>query len=143
MFVEFFPDKSDYFSHGKCGQNGANSKSFDASETNACDQCGGCQTYDIKGYFYFWVFEIFDGRQFSWKEIRRDDRQSAAVGKCDSEAEQQITDDKVKDSHWNVIRKNGNPSFVNIQHHAERETNHETKQIFCYEAFTKDHQWRN
>ena len=53
MFVEFFPDKSDYFSHGKCSQNGANSKSFDASETNACDQCGGCQTYDIKGYFYF------------------------------------------------------------------------------------------
>ena len=53
MFVEFFPDKSDYFSHGKCGQNGANSKSFDASETNAGDQCGGCQTDDIKGYFYF------------------------------------------------------------------------------------------
>lgn len=49
-----FPQiKSDYFSHGKCSQNGANSKSFDASETNACDQCGGCQTYDIKGYFYF------------------------------------------------------------------------------------------
>lgn len=53
MFVEFFPDKSDYFSHGKCGQNGANSKSFDASETNACDQCRRCQTDDIEGYFYF------------------------------------------------------------------------------------------
>ena len=52
-FKEFFPNNADDFSHGESRQYRSDTKSFDASDADTCDQCGGCQTDHIKGYFYF------------------------------------------------------------------------------------------
>lgn len=53
MSVDFFTNDTDHFSHGESRQYGSNAKSPDASQTDEGNQCGCCQTDDIKGYFNF------------------------------------------------------------------------------------------
>ena len=86
MLIHLVPDHSDYFSHSKCSKDRADSKSVQMAKHNTCHQCSHCKADNIKTDLDPGIFYLRDICQLSRKQICRDDWQTAAVGKCDSDA---------------------------------------------------------
>ncbi len=64
-----------------------------------------------------------------------DNRQSTAVGKGDSKADEQIADYEVKDTTQQSNRKHIDPKFVRIQHFSEDKADHKAEKIFRDKSF--------
>ena len=106
MFIQPVPCDSDAFSHGKGGYNGTNSKSFDMPETESGEGSSDNQADYIEADLDFWICHRSDLGQFPWEKVSRDNRHFAAVGNSDSNTDQNVACNKIKNSPANCCRKN-------------------------------------
>ena len=96
MLIHLLTNHADHFSHGKCGEDRADSESVQMSEDDAGHQCCYGKAGNVIADFDPGIFYLRDICQFSRKQVCRDDRKTAAVGKCDPDAQEQVADDKIK-----------------------------------------------
>ena len=106
MFIQPVPCDSDAFSHCKGGYNGTNSKSFDMSETESGEGSSDNQADYIEADLDFWICHRSDLGQLPWEKVSRDNRHFAAVGNSDSNTDQNVACNKIKNSPANCCRKN-------------------------------------
>ena len=109
------------FSHGKGGEDGADTQPFQMPQKEKCHSGGHSQTDYIEGHFNIGIFGVEDFRKFPGKQIRRSDRKSTAIGQRDAETENQVTQDEIKHPAGQCSGQNGNPKFVDIQQLTEGE----------------------
>ena len=136
MFIQPVPCDSDAFSHGKGGYNGTNSKSFDMSETESGEGSSDNQADYIEADLDFWICHRSDLGQFSREKICRDDWHFAAVRDGDSNAEQNVACDKVKNTPAQCGMKNVDPQLMYIQQFSKNKSDHKAEQILCDESFS-------
>ena len=105
MTIHLVSDHSNHFSHRKCSKNRTDSESVQMSEDDTGHQCCYCQTGDIKSNLYPGIFYLCDICQFSREKICRNNWQTTAVGKCDSQTYQKITDYKINYSVSKAVGK--------------------------------------
>ena len=96
MQIHLVTDHADHFSHGKCGKDRTDSKSVQMSEDDASHQSCYGKAGNVIADFDPGIFYLCDICQFSRKQVCRDDRKTAAVGKCDPDAQEPVADDKIK-----------------------------------------------
>lgn len=106
MFIQPVSCDSDAFSHGKGGYNSTNSKSFDMSETESGEGSSDNQADYIEADLDFWICHRSDLGQLPWEKVSRDNRHFAAVGNSDSNTDQNVACNKIKNSPANCCRKN-------------------------------------
>ncbi len=94
MTVHLISDHSNYFSHRKCSEDRTDSESVQMSEDDTCHQCSYCKADDIKSDLDLGIFYLCDICQLSREQICRNNWQTTAVGKCDSNTQEQVADDK-------------------------------------------------
>ena len=140
MLIHLVTDHSDHFSHGKCGEDRTDSKPIQMSEDNQGHQSCYHKAGNVVANLDSGIFYLRDICQFSREQVCRDDRQTAAIGKCDSDAQKQVADDKVNYPVTNGCRQDVNPHFMYIEHLAECKSDNEAKKIRCYEFLSHDHQ---
>ena len=140
MFIQYIAYHADDLTHRKRGENRSDSKTFDMTEETEGQSRGHGEAGHVEGDLDSGVGYFEDLSCFTREQVGRDDRESAAVGECNSDAEDDIAHDKVTDliseSHW----KTGKGSFVDIQHLAEGKADYEAEEIGWNEFFSKDHQ---
>lgn len=140
MLIHLVTNHADHFSHSKCGEDRADSESVQMSEDDAGHQrCYG-KAGNVIADFDPGIFYLRDICQFSRKQVCRDDRKTAAVGKCDPDAQEQVADDKIKYPVSNGCRQNAYPHFMYIKHLAECKSNDKAEKIWCDEFLPHDHQ---
>ena len=98
MTIHLVSDHSNHFSHRKCSKNRTDSESVQMSEDDASHQSCYGKAGNVIADFDPGIFYLCDICQFSRKQVCRDDRKTAAVGKCDSQTYQKITDYKIDSS---------------------------------------------
>lgn len=98
FFVHFFSDDADTFAHGKGGEDSADAQSFDVTEAEKCHAGGDGQADNVKGDFDPRVADVGNLRTLSREEVCRDDRHLAAVGQRDAKGDDDVAQDKIKDS---------------------------------------------
>ena len=86
MLIHLVTNHADHFSHGKCGEERADSESVQISEDDAGHQSCYGKAGNVIADFDPGIFCLRDICQFSRKQVCRDDRKTAAVGKCDPDA---------------------------------------------------------
>lgn len=140
MTVEDVSNQTDHFSHGKGGKDRSDPEAFDVAEEEEGQSGSHGEAGHVEGDLDSGVGYFEDLSCFTREQVGRDDRESAAVGECNSDAEDDIAHDKVTDliseSHW----KTGKGSFVDIQHLAEGKADYEAEEVGRNEFFSKDHQ---
>lgn len=95
MAVHPFSCDANTFSHGESGNNSTNSKSLNMSKADSGKKGSDSQTDDVKADLDLRVGDGSDLGQLSWEKIRRYNRHLAAVGKCDSNAQQYVAYHKI------------------------------------------------
>ena len=83
----------------------------------------------VKGDLDFWVRTFDDPGEVSWEQVSWDDRELAAVGKGNTEAEDQITCCKIKYPEGNGKRQSVDPDFMDIYHFSESKTCYKAEQV--------------
>ena len=140
MVIHLITDHSNHFSHGKCSQDCTNSKSVQMSEDDTGHQCSHCKADNIEADLDSGILYFCDICQFPRKQICRDNRQTSAVGECDSYAQKQVADNKIKYPVTNSCWQDINPHFMYIKHLTECKSNNKTKKIRCNKFPSHDHQ---
>ena len=129
FFVDFFANKSDTLTHGKSSQHSADAEAgymAEEEESHAgCDDQAGHVVAD----FYFRIGFACDIFHFPWEQIGWCDWQFAAVGKGDTEAEDQITCCKIKYPEGNGKRQSVDPDFMDIYHFSKSKPCYKAEQI--------------
>lgn len=128
------------FSHGESSYHSTDAKPLDVSKTEAGKGSGDCKTDYVEADLDLRISHGSDLGQLPWEKIRRHDRHFTAVGDGDSDAEQNVAYNKVKDTPAYSCRKNIDPQFVHVQQFSENEADHEAEQIGGDKFFSKDHQ---
>lgn len=140
MFIQYIAYHADDLTHRKRGEDRSDSKTFDMTEETESQSRGHGEAGHVEGDLDSGVGHFENLSCFTRKQVGRDDRESAAVGECNSDAEDDIAHDKVTDliseSHW----KTGKGSFIDIQHLAEGKADYEAEEVGRNEFFSKDHQ---
>ena len=140
MTVHPFPYNANTFSHGESGNNSTNSKSLNVSKANSGKKGSDSQTDDVEADLDLRVGDGSDLGQLSWEKVCRHDWHLTAVGKCDSDADQDVACHKVKHTPADSGRQNIDPHFVHIQQLAEHKSDHEAEQVLGNKLFAQDHQ---
>ena len=136
MLVHPVPGDSNTFSHGEGGYYSTDPKAFDMAKTEACEGCCDDQTDHIETDLDLRICHRSDLGQFSREKICRDDWHFAAVGDGDSNAEQNVACDKVKNTPAQCGRKNVDPQLMYIQQFSKNKSDHKAEQILCDESFS-------
>ena len=89
----------------------------------------------VKSNLDFGVRLFNDLGEISWKQVCWDDREFAAVGKGDTEAEYQVACHKVKYPKGNGKRQSIDPDLMDIDHFSESETCYKAEQVAGNKAF--------
>ena len=127
MFIQNISDHADDLTHCKCGKDCSDSKTFDMTEEEeGQSSCHGEAGY-VKGDLDFGIRLFNDLGEISWEQVGWDDREFAAVGKGDTEAEDQIACHKVEHPKGNGKRQCVDPDLMNIYHFSKGKTGYETK----------------
>lgn len=74
------------------------------------------------------------------KQIRRDNRELAAVRKRDAEAENQIAQNKVQHTERQIQRQTRNPEFMKIHQFSKDKSDSKTEQISRNKFLPHNHQ---
>ena len=127
MLIHPVPGDSHTFSHGESGDYSSDAKAFDMAETEACEGGSDNKADHIEADLDPWVSHRGDLGQLPGEKISRYDWHFTAVGDSDSNAEQNIACDEIKDAPANGCRKNVDPQFMYIQHLAEDEAHNEAE----------------
>ena len=143
MFVHDISHYGDSLAHGERGEDCADSQTIDMTENKTCHGSCRCKADHIKRNLNLGIFCRYYLRQLPWEKVCRDDRKPTSVGQCDSDAYQNITYHKVKDSPWKGSWQSPDPHLMDIQHLAKYETNYETAQILGNEFLSHDHEGEN
>lgn len=106
MFIHQFPAIPTPFPMVKAATTGTNSKSFDMPETKSGEGSSDNQADYIEADLDFWICHRSDLGQFPWEKVSRDNRHFAAVGNSDSNTDQNVACNKIKNSPANCCRKN-------------------------------------
>ena len=114
MLIHLVTNHADHFSHGKCGEDRADSESVQMSEDDAGHQSCYGKAGNVIADFDPGIFYLRDICQFSRKQVCRDDRKSTSVGQCDSDTYQNVTYHKVKDSPWEGSWQSPDPHLMDI-----------------------------
>ena len=96
---------------------------------------GNKKTGYVKGDLDFGIRLFNDLGEVSWKQVGWDDRKFAAVGKGDTEAEDQVACHKVEYPEGNGKRQGVDPDLMNIYHFSESETGYKAEQVAWNKAF--------
>mgnify|MGYP007087061180 CR=1 FL=1 len=104
VFIQYIAYHADDLTQRERSEDRSDSKTFDMTEETESQSRGHGEAGHVEGDLDFGVWNIQNIGHFSRKEVCRDDRKSAAVGECNSKAEQQVADTKIDNSHWNIIR---------------------------------------
>ena len=102
--VQYIAYHTDDLTHRKRGEDRSDSKTFDMTEETESQSRSHGEAGHVEGDLDSGVGYFEDLSCFTREQVGRDDRESAAVGECNSKAEQQVADTKIDNSHWNIIR---------------------------------------
>lgn len=98
----------------------------EAKESHAgCDQ----KTKNIEGDLNLGIRFFDDLGKISWEQVGWDDGELAAVGKGNTEAQDQVAGDEVKYPQGNTKRQCIDPDPVDIHHFSKSETSYKAEQI--------------
>ena len=114
MFIQYIAYHADDLTHRKRGEDRSDSKTFDMTEETEGQSCGHGEAGHVEGDLDSGVWNLQNIGHFSWKEVCRDDRKSAAVGEGNSEADDEIAHDKIDDLVSESHRKSCESCLVDI-----------------------------
>ena len=97
MTVEDVSNQTDHFSHGKGSKDRSDPEAFDVAEEEEGQSGSHGEAGHVEGDLDSGVGYFEDLSCFTREQVGRDDRESAAVGECNSDAEDDIAHDKVTD----------------------------------------------
>ena len=140
MFTYKLLNNRNCFSSQKCAKDCADSDPIKSVENYQWQNNCCRQTAQIKASFDQFIFLFQDFRQVPWKNICRNNRKHAVVGKADTEAHQEKSYDKVKHIQWQRVWQCLNPDVVNIDHFSKYDSYHERKQVSRTERPFQNHQ---
>ena len=129
MLIQSIPNHTDNLTHRKRSKDRSDSKSFDVAEEEEGESgCHG-EAGHVEGDLDAGVWNFQDVGHLTWEQVCRDDRESAAVRKGDSETENQVAYDEVDDLVSDAHRKSCESRFVYIEHFAEGEAYNEAEKV--------------
>ena len=114
MIIQYIAYHADDLTHRKRGEDCSDSKPFDMTKKTESQSCGHGEAGHIEGDLDSGVWNLQDVSHFSRKEVCRNDRESAAVGEGDSEADDEIAHDKIDDLVSDPHRKSCESCLVDI-----------------------------
>ena len=97
VFIQYIAYHADDLTHRKRGKDRSDSKTFDMTEETESQSRSHGEAGHVEGDLDSGVWNLQNIGHFSWKEVCRDDRKSAAVGEGNSEADDEIAHDKIDD----------------------------------------------
>ena len=97
MTVEDVSNQTDHFSHGKGSKDRSDPEAFDVAEEEEGQSGSHGEAGHVEGDLDSGVGYFEDLSCFTREQVGRDDRESAAVGEGNSEADDEIAHDKIDD----------------------------------------------
>mgnify|MGYP006922786889 CR=1 FL=1 len=143
MLVQIVSGKCYTLTHGKGRQHGADAQAVYMTDEQKCQSRRNSQAGNIKGNFYFGIGNLNDFCQLTRKQIRRNNRQTATIGKSNTNTDKHIAYDKIQYTPGKILRQYIDIQLEQIKKLAENKAYNKAEQIGRHKFLSQLHQTCN